>query len=178
MARLPNIFKKAITFLRLLVAMADRGLLVFGKCKKQQECKATVAFHVMLKTQTLPRRSSQPQVGSETPDAPESLSLEGQGCWDGTLEGKVAGLRVIFPGLRPPPFTPNSLGTLRKNHVCPHASFRKTGWFVLTNCEDIITISDQKWWLQTPPKEDLCHKRGEAAGWNVSGMSHGKRGER
>lgn len=60
--------------------MADCGLLVFGKCKNQQECKAAVAFHVMQKTQTLLMRGAQPRVESGAPDALESLSLEGQGC--------------------------------------------------------------------------------------------------
>lgn len=34
MAQLPNVFLKAMTFFRLLVAMADYTLLVFGEYKK------------------------------------------------------------------------------------------------------------------------------------------------
>lgn len=117
MAWLPNIFKKAITFLRLLVAMADCGLLVFGICKNQQECKATVAFHVMLKTQTLLMRGSEPQVESGAPDAPESLSLKGQGCRGKVLEGKVAGMGVIYPGPRSPLAINSPWALRRKLHL-------------------------------------------------------------
>jgi hypothetical protein len=58
-------------FLRLLVAMADSALLVFGKCKSRQGCEATVTFHPVGVSQILLMLGPQTGMNLGPPGAPQ-----------------------------------------------------------------------------------------------------------